>query len=67
MYCRTANEKVYYEVVEFTIKQADTLPKVYKSFDMISDYLESYTVGYRAYRALFDLAMEKYREIKNEI
>lgn len=58
--------KINYEFVEFTIEQADTLPKIYKAFDVISDYLQSYNVGYRAYRTLFDLAMEKYKEIDNE-
>lgn len=56
-----------YEFVEFTIAQAETLDEIYKAFDVISDYLQSYNVGYRAYRTLFDCAMEKYKEIKNEV
>lgn len=56
-----------YEFVEFTIQHADTLPEIYKAFDVISNYLQTYNVGYRAYIKLFDKCMEKYKEIKNEI
>lgn len=55
-----------YRYVEYLIEQAETLPEIYKAFDVISDYLETYNVGYMAYRTLFDCAMDKYKEIENE-
>lgn len=55
-----------YRYCEYMIEQADTLPKIYKAFDIISDYLVTYNVGYKAYRTLFEYAMGKYRELNYE-